>query len=311
MGTTTQSRGLQRQVHAVRNFNRYYTMRLGLLRGRYLNSEFSLTEARILYELAQGPEITAASLRRTLSLDAGYISRLLASFEKRGLLQTKPSRLDRRAMLLKLTVSGERTAARLNGQASREMETLLQNVPDPERLALTQSLSRVQQILSSAEHARVQESSAKIIRASLSHRADARRLLDEYYHEVDVRHRDAPDTLHKLLTEPDSSFWIASVGNTPAGCVALKPLKRFRSAAECKRLYVRAQFRRRGIAEALLDAMEDYARRSSLRWIYLDSKDDLQVAIALYRRRGYKACPRYNDNTQATIFLRKSLKRRS
>jgi DNA-binding MarR family transcriptional regulator len=129
MRTTTQSRALQRQVHTVRNFNRYYTMRLGLLRGRYLNSEFSLTEARILYELAQGPEITAASLRRTLSLDAGYISRLLASFEKRGLLQTKPSRLDRRAVLLKLTVSGERTAARLNGQAFREMEALLQNVP--------------------------------------------------------------------------------------------------------------------------------------------------------------------------------------
>jgi DNA-binding MarR family transcriptional regulator/GNAT superfamily N-acetyltransferase len=311
MGTTTQSRALQRQVHTVRNFNRYYTMRLGVLRGRYLNSEFSLTEARILYELAQGPEITAASLRGTLSLDAGYISRLLASFEKRGLLQTIPSRLDRRAMLLKLTVSGERTAARLNGQASREMETLLQNVPDPERLALTQSLSRVQQILSSAEHTRDQESSAKIIRASLSHTADSRRLLDEYYHEVDLKHRDTPVTLRKLLTNSDSGFWIAYVGNTPAGCVTLKPLKRFRSAAECKRLYVRAQFRRRGIAEALLDAMEDYARRSSLRWIYLDSKDDLQVAIALYRRRGYKACPRYNDNTQATIFLRKSLKRRS
>jgi DNA-binding MarR family transcriptional regulator/GNAT superfamily N-acetyltransferase len=311
MRTTTQSRALQRQVHTVRNFNRYYTMRLGLLRGRYLNSEFSLTEARILYELAQGPEITAASLRRTLSLDAGYISRLLASFEKRGLLQTKPSRLDRRAMLLKLTVSGERTAARLNGQAFREMEALLQNVPDPERLALTRSLSRVQQILSSAEHARDQESSAKIIRASLPHTADSRRLLDEYYHEVDVKHRDTPVTLHKLLTNSDSGFWIAYVGNTPAGCVALKPLKRFRSAAECKRLYVRAQFRRRGIAEALLDSMEDYARRSSLRWIYLDSKDDLQVAIALYRRRGYKACSRYNDNTQATIFLRKSLKRRS
>jgi DNA-binding MarR family transcriptional regulator len=195
MGTTTQSRALQRQVHTVRNFNRYYTMRLGLLRGRYLNSEFSLTEARILYELAQGPEITAASLRRTLSLDAGYISRLLASF-------------DRRAMLLKLTVSGERTAARLNGQASREMETLLQNVPDPERLALTQSLSRIEHILSSAEHVREQESSEKSY-ALPYHTADARRLLDEYYHEVDVKHRDAPDTLHKRLTEPDSGFWIA------------------------------------------------------------------------------------------------------
>jgi DNA-binding MarR family transcriptional regulator/GNAT superfamily N-acetyltransferase len=305
----TQRSTMQRQVHTVRTFNRYYTMRLGLLRGRYLNSEFSLTEARILYELAHGSGITAAALRRTLSLDAGYISRLLFSFEKRGLLQTKPSRHDRRAMLLKLTASGERTAARLNRQSSREMETLLQTVPASERQALTESLGRVQHILSSTEHARDQKSPAKVIRASLSHAADVRTLLNEYYREVAVTQRDTPNTVHNFLTNPDSGFWIAYLGNTPAGCVALKPLKRFRSAAECKRLYVRAQFRRRGIAEALLDAMEDYARSSTLRWIYLDSKDDLQVAIDLYRRRGYKACERYNDNPQATIFLRKSFKR--
>jgi len=293
----------------VRTFNRYYTMRLGLLPGRYLNSDFSLTEARILYELAQGSGITAATLRRTLSLDAGYVSRLLASFKKRGVLQTKPSRHDRRARLLKLSPSGERTAARLNRDASREMETLLQTVPASERLALTESLTRVQHILSSAEHNRDQKSPARVIRATLSHAAHTRILLNEYYREVSVTQRDTPNTVHNFLTSPDSGFWIAYLGENPAGCVALKPLKRFRSAAECKRLYVRTQFRRRGIAEALLDAMEDYARSSSMRWIYLDSKDDLKVAIALYRRRGYNPCKRYNDNPQATLFLRKSLKR--
>jgi DNA-binding MarR family transcriptional regulator/ribosomal protein S18 acetylase RimI-like enzyme len=311
MGTATQRNGLQQQTDKLRSFNRYYTMRLGLLRGRYLNSEFSLTEARILYELAQASGITAATLRRSLCLNAGYMSRLLASFEKRGLLQSKPSQHDQRALLLQLTPAGRRSAARVNRQSSREMELLLQTVPAPERLALTHSLNRVQNILSSAEHARNQNSPAKVVRASLSHATDARTLLNEYYHHVDVKHRDTPDTIHKLLTSPDSGFWIAYVGDTAAGCVALKPLKGFRSAAECKRLYVRAQFRRRGIAEALLDAMEAFARSSSLRWIYLDSKDDLQVAIALYRRRGYKPCERYNDNTQATIFLRKSLKRPS
>jgi len=311
MNTAAQPHALQRQADTLRSFNRYYTMRLGLLRGHYLNSDFSLTEARVLYELAQGSGITAATLRRSLSLDAGYISRLLASFEKRGLLQTKPSRLDRRALLLKLTASGKRTAARLSRRSSHEMGLLLQTVPDSERLAVIRSLSRVQQILSSAEHARDQNSPAKVIRASLSHAADARTLLNEYYDEVDVTQRDTPNTVQNFLTNPDSSLWIAYLGNTPAGCVVLRPLKAFRRAAECKRLYVRAQFRRRGTAEALLDAMENYARSSSLRWIYLDSKDDLQVAIALYRQRGYKPCKRYNDNPQATIFLRKSLKRPS
>jgi len=163
MNTATELHALQRQVHTVRTFNRYYTMRLGLLRGRYLNSDFSLTEARILYELEQGSGITAASLCRSLSLDAGYISRLLASFEKRGLLQTKPSPHDRRAMLLKLTPSGKRIAARLSRQSSHEMELLLQTVPAAERLALIQSLSRAQHILSFAETIRDRTSPAKVI----------------------------------------------------------------------------------------------------------------------------------------------------
>jgi DNA-binding MarR family transcriptional regulator/GNAT superfamily N-acetyltransferase len=311
MNSSAERHALQRQVDAVRTFNRYYTMRLGLLRGRYLNSDFSLTEARILYELSQGPGITAANLRRSLSMDAGYISRVLASIQKRGLVQTNPSRHDRRVLLLKLTPSGKRSAARVNRQSSREMELLLQTVPAPERLSLAESLSRAHQILSSAEYARDQNSSAKVVRATTSHAADARTLLNEYYDEVHVTQRDTPNTVHNFLTSPDSGLWIAYVGNTPAGCVVLRPLKRFRSAAECKRLYVRAQFRRRGLAEALLDAMEEYARSSFLRWIYLDSKNDLQAAIALYRRRGYKPCKRYNDNPQATVFLRKSIKRHS
>jgi ribosomal protein S18 acetylase RimI-like enzyme len=150
---------------------------------------------------------------------------------------------------------------------------------------------------------------ARIVRASLSQLGDASILLDEYYRQVGVIQRDTPDAVRSFLGNSDSGLWIAYVGDTPAGCVVLRPLNGLDRAGECKRLYVRAQFRRRGIAEALLDAMEDHARSSSLSWIYLDSKYDLQAAIALYRRRGYEPCERYNDNTQATVFLRICLSR--
>lgn len=308
MERATNYDALQWQADTLRRFNRYYTMRLGLLRARYLNTGFSLTEARILYELSQASDITAASLRRALSLDAGYMSRLMASFEKRGLVQREPSQQDRRALLLKLTPSGRRSAARLDRQSSREVKLLLQKLSESERLALTQTLGRVQQILSSAERELYLKSQPEIIRATVSQIADARLLLSEYYREVGVIQRDTASSLKNFLTNPNSGLWIAYVGDTPAGCVVLRPLKKLHSAAECKRLYVRFQFRRRGVAEALLDAMEDYARSCSVSWIYLDSKDDLQAAIALYRRRGYQPCERYNDNPQATIFLRKSLK---
>ena len=78
-------------------------------------------------------------------------------------------------------------------------------------------------------------------------------------------------------------------------------------AAECKRLYVQPMARGHRIADNLLDAQEDFACDKGLRWIYLDSYDDLKVAIALYRKRGYVSCERYNDNPQATVFLRKNI----
>jgi DNA-binding MarR family transcriptional regulator/ribosomal protein S18 acetylase RimI-like enzyme len=296
------------QAEILRDFNRYYTTRLGLLRRRYLGSQFSLTEARILYELAHGLEITGSSLRRLLGLDAGYISRLLNSLGKRGLIQKKTSLLDRRVSFLKLTSSGKREAARLNSLSNDEIEQLLRSLSEPGRVALMESVRSVRQILSASEHVDQSLEVTTVIRATVAQTADARELLKEYYREVDVAQRDTSSAIQSFLRDPDSGLWIAYVGDAPAGCVVLRPLTCFPSSAECKRLYVRASFRRRGLAEQLLEAMENHARQSELSWIYLDSKDDLKAAIALYRRRGYKPCKRYNENPQATVFLRKSIK---
>ena len=90
----------QNQVTAIREFNRFYTARLGLLRKRHLDGEFSLTEARILYEIGANPRQTASSLRNTLSLDAGYISRTLALLTRRKLVRQAASKQDGRERLL-------------------------------------------------------------------------------------------------------------------------------------------------------------------------------------------------------------------
>jgi DNA-binding MarR family transcriptional regulator/GNAT superfamily N-acetyltransferase len=308
MKSALQNDALRRQTETLRRFNRYYILRLGLLRGRFLQSKFSITEARIFHELVQTPDITAASLRRSLSLDAGYMSRLLTSLENRGLVQRKPSQQDRRSLLLKLTASGRRIAARLDQQSSREMALLLQTLSRSNRIALTVSLNKVHQILTSSEGSAAAPPPAQVIRATPTHAADACLLLNEYYREVGVVQKDAPKAVQQFLRDRDAGFWIAYVEGGVAGCVALRPLSNLPSAGECKRLYVRAQFRRRGIAELLLHTMEAHARRISLASIYLDSKDDLKVAIALYRRRSYKLCERYNDNPQATFYFRKHLK---
>ncbi|WP_353062511.1 GNAT family N-acetyltransferase [Tunturibacter psychrotolerans] len=148
----------------------------------------------------------------------------------------------------------------------------------------------------------------KIIRATPSQRIEAELLLNEYYEAVDVMKRDTPAAIAGYLSDESSGLWIAFVNELPAGCVVLRPLPTIEAATECKRLYVRPQFRGRGIAEALLDAMEEYALEKAANWVYLDSKDDLKDALRIYVRRGYQPCARYNDNPQATVFLRKSLR---
>jgi len=132
-------------------------------------------------------------------------------------------------------------------------------------------------------------------------------LVEEYYEAIGVLVRDDRAALEHYLACPDSPIWIASVDGAPAGCVMLRPLPQVPNAAEVKRLYVRPAFRGLRLAHALMQAAEQYARDFGLRWLYLDTKDDLHAAIHFYSTTGYEDCERYNDNPQATRFFRKLL----
>src|SRR6266702_317809 len=291
----------EKHIAAVREFNRFYTARLGLLRKRHLDGDFSLTEARILYEIGASPALTASFLRNTLGLNAGYVSRSLALLSKRKLVRQTSSRQAGREKLLSLSASGETAVARLNEQSALQIKGLLATVNATDRDALLDSLSRIRSILSEPE-----ERPVRIVRLSKSSE-DAIRLLEEYYEAVNVVQRDTPAAVQKIIDVPSSGVWLAYLGEKAVGCVVLKKLSSIPLTGECKRLYVQPEARGLRIADKLLDAQEDFARSEGLRWIYLDSYDDLKAALALYRRRGYVPCERYNDNPQATVFLRKNI----
>jgi ribosomal protein S18 acetylase RimI-like enzyme len=153
------------------------------------------------------------------------------------------------------------------------------------------------------------EHSVRMVRFS-KFNADAIRLLQEYYEAASVVQRDAPGAIQKIIDAPDSGVWLAYKGENAVGCVVLRKLGSIPFAGECKRLYVQPTARGQGIANNLMDTLETFARDKGLQWVYLDSHDGLKAAIALYRKRGYVKCERYNDNPQATVFLRKHLGRR-
>jgi DNA-binding MarR family transcriptional regulator/GNAT superfamily N-acetyltransferase len=303
MGTKIPPETSAAHVAAMREFNRFYTARLGLLNRRHLDGEFSLTEARILYEIGANSQITATTLRAVLGLDAGYISRLLASLTKRKFVRQTVSSQDGRERMLSLSPMGEKKVSLLNRQSAAQIDAILDGMNAIDQDTLVRSLTTARSILT-------QERTPLVRIARLSKmNDDVLRLINEYYEAVNVTRRDAPTTIKKIIQDKRAGIWLAYLNNQAVGCVVLKTLPSMALAAECKRLYVQPQARGRGLANSMLDALETFARDKGVAWIYLDSFDALKAAVALYRERGYVPCDRYNDNPQATLFFRKKVPR--
>ena len=132
-------------------------------------------------------------------------------------------------------------------------------------------------------------------------------IIEEYYEAAAVVARDAKDDFTRIYFRDAAGIWLATVENNVVGCVALRPLSAIPHSGEVKRLYVQPQHRGSGIAAALYQALELYARACGYQALYLDTTDEMVAAQRFYSALGYKSAPRYNDNPQATIFMRKAL----
>src|SRR5215471_13092706 len=135
------------RAEAVREFNRFYTRRIGVLGDAHLGSRFSLTEVRVLYELAHRERPTAAEIANDLSLDRGYLSRTLRSFKRRGLITTTPSNADRRATFLGLTAAGRRAFMPLDQRARQLIGGLLEPLTDGQQLRVLDAMQTIRNTL--------------------------------------------------------------------------------------------------------------------------------------------------------------------
>jgi DNA-binding MarR family transcriptional regulator/GNAT superfamily N-acetyltransferase len=138
---------LEDKVSAVRHFNRFFTRRIGVLREGLLHSPYSLTEARILFELAQRDNLTASDLCRDLGLDPGYLSRILARFEQQGLMDKSRSESDGRQRLLRLTPAGEEAFALLDKRSHDEALEMLGDLTEEDQRRLLKAMHAVESVL--------------------------------------------------------------------------------------------------------------------------------------------------------------------
>lgn len=138
---------LQDEINTVRQFNRFFTRQIGVLREGLLHSPYSLTEARLIFELAHHPNLTASNLGNELGLDAGYLSRILTKLEQQNLIEKTRSDDDGRQRLINLTAAGQAAFALLDSRSNDEVAEMLGELSERDRLRLSEAMHTIEEIL--------------------------------------------------------------------------------------------------------------------------------------------------------------------
>ena len=135
-------------IDKVREFNRFYTNVIGLLDRHFLDTPFSLTEGRVLYEISHTELCTAKKIRSNIDIDEGYLSRIIDKFIQKGLARKTPADEDRRLHLIVLTEKGKREFSKLNDNSNQQISELLNKLPESERSELVGMMDRIRVLLS-------------------------------------------------------------------------------------------------------------------------------------------------------------------
>lgn len=279
---------MEQQVAAVRRFSRFYTSRIGALQEGLLQSPFSLTEARVLYELANRAGATASAIAGDLALDPGYLSRILQRFDAQGLLTRTPSQVDRRQSLLTLTEAGHAAFAPLDARSRAEIGALLEPLPAPARQDLVGAMTLIETLLGSVtpepwrlrdplpgDIGWVVERHGALYAAE--YRFDAR--FEALVAQVAGGYLAAHDPTRERC-------WIATRAGVRVGSVFL--VRHSDEVGKLRLLLVEPEARGFGIGRALTHTCIAAARAAGYRQLMLWTNDILVAARGIYAAAGFR-----------------------
>src|ERR1041385_2594702 len=141
----------QEYIGKIRSFNRFYTNVIGLLEPNFLDTQFSLTEGRVLYEIAHLEECSAKKIRESITIDEGYLSRIIDKFIKKGLITKAPSPHDRRLHIIVLTKNGREEFAKMNQNSNRLISQITEKLSEAESKELVGMMERIQELLTTQQ----------------------------------------------------------------------------------------------------------------------------------------------------------------
>jgi DNA-binding MarR family transcriptional regulator len=291
-------------VAAVRSFNRNVTQRVGALDDHYLARDRALGEARLLWEIGDGGSDVRV-LRSRLALDSGYLSRLLRSLERAGLVEVAASAADRRVRTARLTAAGRAERELLDRGSDGLAWSMLEPLTDAQRTRLIAAMTEVERLLTAGL--------VEVAAVDPSH-PDAQRCLRAYFDELDGRFDAGFDPATSLVPDPgemrppDGLFLVATLREVPVGCGGMKFLDA--DTAYLKRMWVDPGTRGLGVGRRLLRELEDRALAHGCRTATLETNRALAEAIELYRSAGYREVEPFNDEPYAHHWFEKPLTRR-
>jgi DNA-binding MarR family transcriptional regulator/GNAT superfamily N-acetyltransferase len=279
---------LREQIEAVRQFNRFYTQKIGVLGEALLDSGYSLTEARVLYELAHRSEASAKELSEDLGIDAGYLSRILKRFEAAQLISRKRSLADARQSLIELTAKGRKVFAGLDKASDEQVTQLLRPLDPAAREKLRGTLASIGRILHPEQPAagivlrphRVGDMGLIVHRQSVLY-------AEEYGWDAEYEALVCEITAKFLrdFKPGRERCWVAERDGEIMGSVFV--VEESKSVARLRMLYVEPAARGQGLGGQLVQECIHFARATGYRKLTLWTNSVLKSARRIYERAGF------------------------
>ena len=287
------------QIDTVRAFNRFYTRQIGVLGERLFDSPFSLTEMRVLYELAHRDAPTAADVGRDLGLDAGYLSRILRRFETRGLVGRGPSPADGRQHLLRLTRRGRTAFAPLETRARDEVAGMLARLAVPQRRQVVEAMATIERSLG----ARPPDTAPYLLR---THQPGDMGWVVHRHGVIYAREWGYNAEFEALVARICADFldhfdpsgercWIAERNGEIVGSVFV--VRKSKTVAKLRLLLVEPDARGLGIGRRLVDECVRFARQAGYRRLTLWTQSELDAARRLYQQAGFRRVHRASHHS--------------
>ena len=284
------SSGADSRIAAFRRFNRFYTQKIGVLDRCYLQSEFSVGEGRVLYELAQRDETTASEISASLGLDMGYLSRILAKLERQQLIRRASAEQDARQRLIQVTPKGRKAMSTLELRSEKQAGSLLAELTDPQQTSILQAMSQIRAALGDSKGT----NEPYIIRThrtgDLSWIAHRHAILynKEYGLNQAFEALVLDITAHFLKHyDPEAErCWVAERSGEILGCVLL--VKSSKQIAKLRLLLVEPSARGLGIGKRLVEECIRFAREKDYKKIVLWTQSNLTAARGIYQKAGFE-----------------------